>query len=279
MVEVLGPSAVDLRRSGAGGGRPLVTLEIAQAVLGAVHGLRDADNLSRAAGVEERPVLARRGRPGGGAGREVAGVAATRETRGSRGRWGVGDGAADADRRRGGVVELHVRPPRVGHRPPRDVLAAGLPAVTTAGRSSDCTTAGPAGCGSANLAVDWPSMSTGLRCASPPAGVRTVTRTPELAGSRGSCRLPEPAWRGADAVACDTPFGVSRRAETTPGPGKSASVATAPGAMLELFDTVSAPGIGGFGSAVPAPLSMAMTSVARSVGSKVQTPVASAKTR
>src|SRR5664280_2595747 len=112
-----------------------------------------------------------------------------------------------------------------------------------------------------------------------PAGVRTVTRTPELAGSRGSCRLPEPAWRGAGAVACDTPFGVSRRAETTPGPGRSASVATAPGAMLELFDTVSAPGIGGFGSAVPAPLSMAMTSVARSVGSKVQTPVASAKTR
>src|SRR5664280_2629479 len=52
-----------------------------------------------------------------------------------------------------------------------------------------------------------------------------------------------------------------------------------PGAMLELFDTVSAPGIGGFGSAVPAPLSMAMTSVARSVGSKVRTPVASAKTR
>src|SRR5674476_918326 len=112
MVEVLGPSAVDLRRSGAVGGRPLVTLEIAQAVLGAVHGLRDADNLSRAAGTttpgQDWPFLD----TGGGAGREVAGVAATRETRGSRGRWGVGDGAADADRRRGGVVELHVRPPR-----------------------------------------------------------------------------------------------------------------------------------------------------------------------
>src|SRR5450759_5318983 len=96
---------------------------------------------------------------------------------------------------------------------------------------------------------------------------------------------PKPPMPGADTVSNSSSIapGAVATVADLPGPGvvsalrltpNGVSQATAPGAMLELFDTVSAPGIGGFGSAVPAPLSMAMTSVARAVGSKVQTPVA-----
>jgi hypothetical protein len=164
-----------------------------------------------------------------------------------------------------------------------------LPAVSSAGRSIVTSTqrglsvVGTVG----QRPASWPSTDTTASCEfGQYVSIRRVSRTPSLAGSTRTVNVLDPSRKPRPSSAISGPTSGpticgtrTASSEIVPGPFSRASVREPPGASATDARSVRDPAARGFGSRSPASRSRASTSCARSDGSNVRTPRASANRR